>query len=162
VEVDVELGSVGEGVEDLLEVVELKGTRGQHDQCVVCVLNHWRAERRKQRVLQATVLMNDHPVKEVCHNEEQVRAQRIPLSQPLPALDPQFGDTVEHDRYLPGGQEGGHHGAPAITKAMRSKDDIKRGPGDGVECLAEVELEDDHGSAPLYGSMMFLPRMKPV
>jgi hypothetical protein len=88
-----------------------------------------------------------NPVEEVCDDEEHVQAEGVPLSKPTPALDQRPRNATEELHRLADREEGCHNAPPSISNATGCQDGIEGGLEDGVECLAEVEFEDDRRRA---------------
>lgn len=103
-------------------------------------------------MIQAIVLVRDHPVQKVYDDEEQVGVEGIPLAESTPALNPRAGHTVEEHHRLAGREEGVHHAPPPVPASGR-ENRVEGSPGDRVKSLAEVELGDDCRSVPFVTAL---------
>jgi hypothetical protein len=54
--------------------------------------------------------------------------------------------SVEEHRRAGEGEEGVHPVAPLVGEAASTRDTAQARPGDGVESLGEIQLEDDAGA----------------
>jgi hypothetical protein len=85
--------------------------------------------------------VNDEPVQEVCHNQEEVGAQRVSLSQPTAAMDPRTQHAVQENDSPPCRKEGDHHSPLLTPKSSRTEDRMKRPSFHVIECLPEVGVQ---------------------
>jgi hypothetical protein len=150
VEVDGEAGCRSEVVEDLLEVGDRSAVRPTKNKSVVGVLEHRAREIWGEGVTHIAISPGtaDEPLEDVSDNDENVWGEGVALSKDVTATDPVSGDTVKKDGGVPSGENLGHPIAPPLVETPSFKDVEKAPPMDGVECLLEVQFEDNGRSFP--------------
>ena len=72
------------------------GLRGT-DENVFRILQHgWQAVLKERMVKEVDIVsLQDFPLQQVCHNDEEVSGEKVPLSKAIFAVDPVPKDTIE-------------------------------------------------------------------
>jgi len=87
------------------------------------------------------------------NKDEEVRRKRIPLAQPMSALNPTTGFAVEQDGRLAGSHKVKDPLTPKERKAFRSQNKIKGIPIEGIKGFAEIKLQDNRRGFPFMAGL---------
>jgi hypothetical protein len=86
---------------------------------------------------------------DVCHNDEEVGGERIPLPQTTLAVDPLPRVSVQEHRSFASSKEVLDPITPSFREATELKNGVEAVPGNAVEGFVEVKFEDNSGAFPL-------------
>jgi hypothetical protein len=145
VEINDETSGGGEVIKDLFEVRNMLGDSPDDDKGVIRVLKGGARKIIDEGVQEKAVAggLEDHLLQDINDDIEQERGEGVALPEATAALNPSAGDPVEQDRSLTSAVKHFNPISPERGEALGFKNPIKSIPTNGVECLAEVQLE--HG-----------------
>jgi hypothetical protein len=152
VEVYHEARGEGELVQDRPQARRRAHTRLKDDQGVVGVLQDRARGTVDQRVAEDVVLL-DHPLQQITHQQVQVRREGITLAQPPLKLNPPPRDSIEQYGRQGGVEDDVHSVTLSIGETTGKKDLPQAPPVNGVKGLGEIQLQNNRRNFPLMAAL---------